>query len=161
MVDFAKRFPAGGHRDIEKVIANEDDINSLLFSGDTYLGSTIRPVRKDQKGIFQCRGKRYGGYRFSQCYNKGKYEEAGYWWCGHHAPTRVLRRHVTRHWNYEDKWKARTERVEASEKRQEAREKVLQTARDCLNQKASYDDLMIVTERLVVLEEKRDAQKSS
>lgn len=85
----------------------------------------------------RCRAWVRGDYSRHQCGNKGKHEEAGFMWCGHHLPSKVKLKRKQR----DKKWKRQWARSTAARAVFTQHAKVATTAISMFDQKASWDDL--------------------
>ena len=66
-------------------------------------------VAAHPKGGKRCCCRVFTTWRPSQCWNRGKFEEGGHFWCGHHLPSRVAAKEAKSKAKWEADW-ARTTR---------------------------------------------------
>lgn len=85
-----------------------------------------------------CAGSVHDGWRFNNCSRAGSVERDGKWWCKQHDPDAVKARKDARH----AKWQAHWDEMGLRRKQEEADRLILDLARKCYRQQATYDELM-------------------
>ena len=132
-----------------------------LFKGRTtgYSKSEARVTLGDENDTPRCRHSvtSHDGWARLQCSRKGKYEEAGYWWCGTHAPSKVLEKRAESRRKMDAKYDLQSARF----KIQRLAFRVADKGIDVLHQRASFDELMEAVGEYANALEERDKLKEA
>lgn len=73
----------------------------------------------------QCCGQIFNNYHYHQCFNKGKVERDGKWFCGIHDPVKIAERDAVKRKQWDDERAERFRQRNLEERQQECTAKIL------------------------------------